>query len=239
MKEESRNRTARASMAQPRASHRVWVILLLWAAIVLQDAQPAHAGECTCHTMNAKVLIRELGRVDPDSLSAEARCILACFDSEFRRVSRGVQAPPSWRLLRNKRRAYRQLGMEEEFVNALRRLRVSRDSQISADATIALALVGFPISSADISIAVPHFPSRALLFAFIGDSTAVHEAIAQYSATSDANLKIMLLDVLYYHGTEEARLFISHVAGDESDPIVDRARWMKQHPFTRADSWKI
>lgn len=206
--------------------------------VLFFGAHCARSGECA-HSMYAPAILETLSSAPPDSLSHEARHLLGCLGHGVDQLRWRAEEGPSWRLLRNTRREYRDLSRYPGLRDTVMRLRSSHDTSVRSAATIALALYGLPIDPDSLSAAVPDLPARAMILAFLGDSTGVHVATVAYRASDDPQVRIVVLDALYYQATPTATEFIARVAVDPADSTASRARWMLRHPFTREASWRL
>jgi hypothetical protein len=198
------------------------------------------AGECV-GAMDGPAIMHSLSGLHPDSLTHEAIYMLGCLDSGVDQLEwRGSrELLPSWRLLRNTRREYRDLGRYPGLRDVIQAFRSSPEPRISSSVTAALALYGVPIDPDTLSAAIPHLTSKVMTLAVIGDTTGVPLATEAYSSTNDHYTRIVLLDALYYQCTPEALEFIKQVAANPDDVAADRARWMLEHPFEPEAAWKL
>jgi hypothetical protein len=195
------------------------------------------AGECVDAT-SASSIIAALADADPDDLSHEAKYILGCLSFPVSSLSnRFPRYLPSWRLLRNTRRDFRDLGRNRDLVQSLERMTSSRDSHVRTWASRALALYGQAAYHDSLKAASLNPADLAMFLAVLGDSSGVAPATRAYA---DADRKAALLDALYYQSTAAAIAFIRHVARDGSDMAMrERARWMLQNPMPVKDAWKL
>ena len=104
---------------------------------------PLSAGECV-DSMNPDEIIRRLSDVDPDDLPPEADYLLGCLDFAVGKLSTrpGGDYLPSWRLLRNTRRAYRDRRRKPELVAVLKPLLQSSSARVRLSAATGLVLYG-------------------------------------------------------------------------------------------------
>jgi hypothetical protein len=214
----------------------------LWAATLffglLTSPGALSAGECV-DAMNAPEIIRQLSCVDPDSVPYDARYLLGCLDHHvgFLEARPGSGNLPSWRLLRNTRRLYRDFGRNPELVAVLKRMFTSKDPFVRSSAAGALALYGQGGYSDSLTVAGASSLEAIMLLAVVGDTTGARLAIDAYPGS---RVKLILLDALYYQSTPAAVDFIARVAQDSSDQAAaDRARWMLENPMPVEASWKL
>lgn len=194
---------------------------------------PSLAGECPDWD-NAQVIIRELSQSDPDDLSSDGRYLLGCLDSPLDNLG-GER--PSWRVLRNTRRQFRDLGRNTALIDALRHLRRSLDPYVRSNAAIALALYGQHSYCDSLAADGISVSQRAMVLAVVGEPSGVTLAIAAYPTDER---KHELLATLYFQGTPQAIDCIAQVARTEGGaPAGRRARWMLDHPVPVKESWKL
>lgn len=188
-------------------------------------------------SMSNHGILEAFAKADPDSLSSDARYLLGCLDHSAKFLLwRAPQNLPSWRALRNVRRMYRDLGRDEAVVAAVTRLLDSKTDEVRSEALVALALYGRPVDRGALAAGIPDAASRSMMFAILGDTTAVQGAIEAYpTSTSRAGI----LDALYYLGSAAANAFIAEVAGSDDEPAAVRARWMLAHPMPVAAAQKL
>lgn len=213
------------------------VLVVLWGALAV--VAEAEAGECV-GAMDAPAIIRAFATVHPDSLPPEAQYLLGCLDDGVSRLRyRAYGQPPSWRLMRNTRRRYRDLGRNPELVRCVGRLGGSRDARTRSAANLALALYGQPVDRDTLFASTPHLQTRAMVLAVLGDSAGVRVAIEAYPSARDPGERGVFLDALYYQATAAAGEFIRQVAAHPPDAKTgERVRWMLEHPFSREASWR-
>lgn len=94
------------------------------------------------HCQSAATIIEVLAKVDPDNLTPAGENVLLCLDISVdgRLFCRYPDHLPSWQILRNIRREYRNLGRNPEVVKALERITISRDERTRNMVSIALAI---------------------------------------------------------------------------------------------------
>ena len=213
------------------------LLVLLGTLAVIADAD---AGECV-GAMDAPMIIRTFATIHPDSLPHEAKYLLGCLGDGVSQLRyRAYAQLPSWRLMRNTRREYRDLGRNLEVVKSVSRLGASRDPQTRSAANLALALYGQPVDRDTLFASTPHMQTRAMVLAVLGDSAGVRVAIDAYPSSRDPGERGVFLDALYYQATAAALEFIRQVAAHPPDAKTgERTRWMLEHPFSRDASWKF
>jgi len=219
-----------------------WIRLLLRASLIwlalCSGFGDSRAGECVGAT-SAYAIIHELGQADPDDLTSDKRALLGCLTYPVYALrSRPLtDLPPSWRLLRNKRRVLRDLGRNPEVIQPLKRLVCSQDPETRRAACSALFLYGNPAYRDSADIFSGYIPSTVMTLALVGDTTGVDTAIAAYAKT---HFKALMLDALYYQSTARAIGFIERVAAEEADPAVrERAKWMIRNPMPVKEAWRL
>jgi hypothetical protein len=217
---------------------RVGVVLLV-AAAGIWSARMAHPGECVDAT-NPRAIVSVLSGANPNALSAEARYLLCCLSHGVGLLcGRPPRELPSWRLLRNTRREFRDLGRYPELLPAVESLRASSEGDVRVCATVAVALYGTAVSGDTLSALMSDLPWKAMVLAVLGDTLGVQVATQGYGRVTDEYTRLALLDALYYQCTPTALAFLSLVAQGSPGAATDRARWMIQHPFSREASWKL
>ena len=213
------------------------VVAPLLAVLIL--IQPLPAGECV-DAMNPNEIIRRLAGADPDGLPLEAGYVLGCLDY---RVSALRWRPdpllPSWRLLRNIRREYRDLRRKHELVAVVKPLLQSSSSGVRSSAARALVLYGETTYTDSLVIGGRLAGRNAMVLAVAGDTMSVGATIEAYRSP-DSRGRLALLDALYYLSTPRAVCFITAIASDSADVGgAERAQWMLGNPMPVEASWRL
>jgi hypothetical protein len=198
---------------------------------------PASAGECVDAT-NRPVIVRMFSTANPDSLGDEQKYDLSCLTQPvYELIARHYSQPPSWRLLRNTRREYRELGRMSDLVAAVQRMAMSHDFWVRRAANEALILYGQPVPLDTLRVSCSAVGRMPMILAVVGDTAGVGLAICAFPTAQD---KAWLLDAMYYQSTASALHFIARTASEEADPVLrERAKWMLSHPLPKEETWRF